>query len=126
MNQPTILPAFALSLILVSTANLAHAQSAIPPFSVAGSNGVCPSQSTREDLKSALQQEIGAQLQNYTQNQEQIGSGGQYKIIIIYYTIVLLMPFRNTINKGKQLFLLQIKMRVVTVMVLQAGLALCI
>ncbi len=77
MTQPTLLQVLALYLILASTnyrylAACAQPQSSIPPFSVAGSNGVCPSEPIRDDLKSAIQQEIRTQLQNYTQNQEQI------------------------------------------------------
>ena len=74
MTRLTLLQVLTLSVMLVSTNYLTSAKIGIPPVSVAGSStGVCPSESTKEDLKSTLKQEIRTQLQNYTQNQEQIG-----------------------------------------------------
>ena len=78
MTPPTPLQVLIIiSSMLVSTHYLTCARrTGILPFSAAGSgNGVCPSESTREELKSSLQQEIRAQLQNYTQNGEEIPGG---------------------------------------------------
>ena len=70
MTQLTLLKVLELSLMLVSTnyryLACAQANNGIPPTSIAGSgNGMCPGESTRETLKSALQQETRTRIQNY-------------------------------------------------------------
>ena len=65
----------------------------VPVFNTEGSsNGVCPSESVRDYLRSTLRQEVRTQLQSFAQDQEQAACTGIMTCVInfndcMYYTV---------------------------------------